>query len=771
MTFPLALEQLSPLVISHDPFLLFDSACPVAGDRFSYLLIEPVATLCANTADELKELLNLIDQRSGQLWIAGYMSYEAAYCLEERLAPLRSRSFSSPLAWFGLFDHVYLFDHESGAWSRPLPETIAYRELDEADAKIRYRPHLDQASYHSKVDSIRNLISQGETYQVNLTFGGSLSTALDSFELYRRLRTEQRARFAAYIHHGGHFTLSFSPELFFQVRQRTITVKPMKGTAARGRTVSEDRRLQEALADDSKNRSENLMIVDLLRSDLGKICETGSIKVDDLFAVESHRTLLQMTSTIKGRLRSDANLSEVLKALFPSGSVTGAPKIRSMEIIAELEDEPRGPYCGAIGLSSPHGDSVFSVPIRTMFRNEGNACWQFPVGSGIVWDSDPAAEWQECLTKSAFLTANGGSFEILETMLLFDGEILFEEAHRQRMADSAHYWAYPFSDQQWHQAISELIQQWCRSEPARIRLLLDENGRMHGEVLRLDPEPWPELPAPVHLARLPVDETSPFLFHKTTHRPWYQSAMDAIRQGKLFDTVFINSKAEVTEGARSNVFVLDRGTLLTPPVDCGLLPGTLRAELIRTGVCHEQVLSIDDLLQAEHVYCGSSVQGLVPVRLIPYKSTDQWSKSFHGTKQSIEAVNQLLEQVFGQCTKVSDLLLEQGMPLPKIDELKHRHLDIVVPAICDSLAQYLRDVLPEAHALVIGRRYCLANPKIATLKELGDILGVSRQRVHQLQEKGLKRLKSAKRRAAIKSLIHTTALSALEPGSDIRLGK
>jgi para-aminobenzoate synthetase/4-amino-4-deoxychorismate lyase len=619
MTYPLPLEQLAPLTTGHDPFLLFDSASPSAGDRYSYLLIEPVTILYAHSDAELGDLLRAIDHYSGQLWIAGYLSYEAGYCLEDSLAPhqTRTRYNSHPLAWFGLFEHAYIFDHETGSWDHPLPETVAETEdLRTEDPCIHYRPHLDEARYCSKVETIRRLISQGDTYQVNLTFAGSLSTGLDSFELYRRLRVEQRARFAAYIHHDNRNVLSFSPELFFQLRQRTITVKPMKGTAARGRTVTEDSRLQEALAIDPKNCSENLMIVDLLRSDLGKICDTGSVKVEDLFTVESHRTLLQMTSTICGQLRPDVHLSAVLRALFPSGSVTGAPKIRTMEIIAELEEEPRGPYCGAIGLSSPHGDAVFSVPIRTMYRDEGDSCWRFPVGSGIVWDSDPAAEWQECLTKAAFLTAAGGSFEIFETMLLFEGEILFEEAHRQRMVDSARYWAYPLSVHQWRRSISELVEQWRRPEPARIRLLLDENGRLRGETAPVEPEPWPELPAPVNLARLEVEETSPFLFHKTTHRPWYQSAMDAIRQGKLFDTVFVNSKAEITEGARSNVFVLDRGTLLTPPVESGLLPGTLRAELIRTGVCHEQVLTVDDLLQAEQVYCGSSVQGLVPVRLI-----------------------------------------------------------------------------------------------------------------------------------------------------------
>jgi para-aminobenzoate synthetase/4-amino-4-deoxychorismate lyase len=617
MTYPLPLAQLAPLVTCHDPFLLFDSACPVAGDRYSYLLIEPVEILRADSDAELAALLRAIDQYAPQLWIAGYLSYEAAYCLEDCLAPYRSRRCSHPLAWFGLFELAYVFDHETGTWNRPLPETEAVSEnLHAADPDINYRPHLDEARYCSKVEAIRRLISQGETYQINLTFGGTLSTELTGFELYRRLRIEQRARFAAYIHHNNSYTLSFSPELFFKVRQRSITVKPMKGTAARGRTVGEDSRLQEALAADPKNQSENLMIVDLLRSDLGKICEIGSVKVENLFTVESHRTLLQMTSTIQGQLRSDVNLSAVLRALFPSGSVTGAPKIRSMEIIAELEEEPRGPYCGAIGLSSPHGDSVFSVPIRTLYRDERDECWQFPVGSGIVWDSDPAAEWQECLTKSAFLTADGGSFEILETMLLYDGEILFEEAHRQRMASSARYWAYPFSDQQWHQSIRELNQQWRRPGPARIRLLLDDNGRLRGETADAEPEPWPELPAPVNLARLPVAETSPFFYHKTTHRPWYRSAMDAIRQGKLFDTVFINSKAEITEGARSNVFILDRGALLTPPVESGLLPGILRAELIRTGLCREQVLTIEDLRHAKQVYCGSSVQGLVPVRLI-----------------------------------------------------------------------------------------------------------------------------------------------------------
>jgi para-aminobenzoate synthetase/4-amino-4-deoxychorismate lyase len=626
MIYPLPLEQLSSLARQHDPLLLFDSARSDAGDRYSYLFLGPREILCAEDWDQLPDLWAGLDRAHGSSWVAGYLCYEAAYGIEDRLAPLRSRTPGFPLAWFGVFEQAHVFDHETGTWSLPLPEPGA--EAPPAPAGngsgIGYAHGIDQAAFQSQVQRIRELIRQGETYQVNLTFDGTVSTGLAGFELYRRLRIEQRVPYAAYIRTGRHCIASFSPELFFRVDggRRTIRVKPMKGTAARGRTAAEDESCRRRLAADPKNRAENLMIVDLLRSDLGKVCEIGSIRVSDLFAVESHRTVLQMTSTIEGRLRSETTLSGVFKALFPSGSVTGAPKLRSMEIIAGLEEGPRGPYCGAIGFGSAGGDAVFSVPIRTLYRLAGESHWHFRVGSGIVWESEPVLEWQECLTKSAFVTSSSGRFEILETMLL-DGELVLADEHRQRMAASARFWGYPFSEDAWSRVTGEIMAT-SGCEPARVRILLDEHGGLHVHTEPISPEPWPELPAPVTLGRLTAAASDPFLFHKTTYRPWYNPAMAAIRRGEIFDQIFVNASGEVTEGARSNVFVLGaEGVLVTPPVSSGLLPGILRQRLIDAGMCREQVLTPDDLRRAEHLYCGNSVLGLVPVSLRPLRRTDE----------------------------------------------------------------------------------------------------------------------------------------------------
>jgi para-aminobenzoate synthetase/4-amino-4-deoxychorismate lyase len=372
-----------------------------------------------------------------------------------------------------------------------------------------------------------------------------------------------------------------------------------------------------ALANDPKNRSENIMIVDLLRNDLGRICVPGTVKVKRMFEVERHPTVFQMTSTVEGRVRRGTGLAGTIRALFPSGSVTGAPKIRAMEIIGELERGARGVYCGAIGYSSPDGRQVFSVPIRTLQKNSGRKTWRYRVGSGVVWDSSPGKEWLECLDKCSFLAERRPDFRLFESLLFSKGKFLHLHEHRERLLDSARYFDFSVTRKAWDLAARSILKELGAPGDSsfKVRIFSDRNG-----TISWDHEPIhaqeTRRPAAARLCRAAIDPANTFLFHKTTFRRWYEKSMNDIRRKKYFDVLHVNRRGELTEGARSNIFLKIKGTLYTPPVRCGLLPGVLRGRLLKTGKCREKTLYPEDLKRAEAVFCGNSVRGLVKVRIV-----------------------------------------------------------------------------------------------------------------------------------------------------------
>jgi para-aminobenzoate synthetase/4-amino-4-deoxychorismate lyase len=439
-SFPLA--GLLPLVKRKTPFVFLDTACPDRENRHSYVFTAPSRILTANSPAQVPALLRAIDEASKSGWVAGYLTYEAALRLEERLQKISGPLFGGArcLGWFGVFAKPYIYDHVRGMWNRPLPRFsgkekpggFGYR------SSITLDHRLCESVYKDKIRAIKRHIARGSTYQINFTYDVYLTTTLDAFGLYCRLRENQKAPFCSFISTGGFTALSFSPELFFNKRKRRIYVKPMKGTATRGRFPEEDRIIGQGLSLDAKNRSENVMIVDLMRSDLGKICSIGSVKTTKLFSVEKYRTVHQMTSTVRGTLRPPMTSGVVLKNLFPSGSVTGAPKIKSMEIIHGLESGERGIYCGAIGFIDPFGSAVFSVPIRTLQSTSRRGHWKYRVGSGIVWDSKPSEEWRECAAKCKFLTEAPPSFELFESML-YNARLVYKSHHARRLKNSARY--------------------------------------------------------------------------------------------------------------------------------------------------------------------------------------------------------------------------------------------------------------------------------------------------------------------------------------------
>jgi para-aminobenzoate synthetase/4-amino-4-deoxychorismate lyase len=459
--------------------------------------------------------------------------------------------------------------------------------------------------------AVQDYIAAGDVYQINLTMKYRFAYDGDPIALYAALRRKQRVAYGALIGAADFHVLSFSPELFFRRQGKRLSTRPMKGTAARGRTPSEDARVKTWLTVDEKQRAENLMIVDLLRNDLGRIAKIGTVEVTDLFTVETYRTVHQMTSGVTAELRGDMGLNDMLHALFPSGSVTGAPKVRAMEIIKELETEPRGVYTGAVGHIAPDGDALFNVGIRTIFLDgEGG---EMGIGSGLVSDSKVDAEFEECLLKGEFLTKADASFELIET-IRWERETGFHllERHLARLQSSATHFGYPFA----RDAVLAALQ----GEAARlqgavhmVRLLLAEDGRLTVTSSEI------ELPARgtvwrFAIADARVDEKNPIFFHKTTARAFFEREME--KQKALTgcdEVVFLNTRGELTEGTRTNLFIERDGRLYTPALTCGLLPGTLREELIDLprAAASEAVLTLADLQHADRIYLGNSVRGLV----------------------------------------------------------------------------------------------------------------------------------------------------------------
>jgi para-aminobenzoate synthetase/4-amino-4-deoxychorismate lyase len=431
--------------------------------------------------------------------------------------------------------------------------------------------------------------------------------------LYRRLRGRQHVPFGAYLNLGARQILSCSPELFFRRDGDRVVTRPMKGTTRRGRTLAEDRELRERLASDPKNRAENLMIVDLLRNDLSVCCETGSVQVPELFQVEPYESVTQMTSTIEGRLRADQGIGDVIRALFPCGSVTGAPKRRAMRLIRSLEPNPRGVYCGAIGMAGPE-TAVFNVAIRTAVLEEGAGT--MGVGSGVVWDSEPDAEYEECALKTQFLTPSATSpqvaspdddLRLIETMR-FDGvRFPLLDRHVERLSSSADYFGYPFDPERFRERVRRAVPGDAPETLRKVRATLDRWGRTRVESEPLSP---PDSPWRLTIAERRADRTDPLFFHKTTHRRVYTEALRAARAEGFDEALLLNQEGEVTEGTYSNVFVREGDRLWTPPVESGGLGGVYRDYVLdNEPSAGERVLTPDDLRAADALYCCNAVRG------------------------------------------------------------------------------------------------------------------------------------------------------------------
>jgi para-aminobenzoate synthetase/4-amino-4-deoxychorismate lyase len=530
------------------------------------------------------------------MWVALALSYEAAPAFDPALEVKPSSEF--PLAWMGVFEEDSSHDFNS------IP--------DRPFLMSAWEPQIHRREYRRAIHSIRDYIERGDTYQVNFTFPLRGHVAGDSFSCFRSIAEAQGAAYSAYLNIGSHRILSFSPELFVERRGDKLITRPMKGTLARGRWLEEDGQRTLQLQASVKDRAENVMIVDLMRSDLGKIAATGSVKVPELFAVERVSRVLQMTSTVTAVQRPDVDIIDMLRALFPCGSVTGAPKARSMAIIKKLEDHPRGIYTGAIGMLCPNGDAVFSVPIRTLTVDARDGAATFGVGGAVTWDSTTDGEYEESCLKARFLTDPWAEFELLETIALNDGEFTLLDRHLARARDSARYFGFCWNEREVARALDDVRQ----SRPLRgwrLRLTVGRDGRAHIEASPLGQRRT--APVAVKFASRAIDDGDPLVFHKTTSRSRYEVELD--RCHPCDDVILWNSRGEVTESTIANIVVFAEGKHWTPPREAGLLAGTLRGELISKGELFERTITKGELAKTKSFALINSVRGWMPATLVP----------------------------------------------------------------------------------------------------------------------------------------------------------
>ena len=557
----------------------------------------PVRILSASNPETLAHALAEIDRhvKSGGE-AAGFLSYEAGYALEPKLRPLLGDQ-SDPLCWFGLYDTAFAVDK------------LSFPPGDSQEIVQNSAPSITRGQYDEALGAIHDWISAGDVYQINFTYRVAFESMCCPWCLFNSLCHRHPVPYAAFVNTGLEQIVSLSPELFFNIRGRRIVVKPMKGTADRGLTLEDDVRCAEALRVSEKNRAENVMIVDLMRSDLGRICRTGSVKTPRLFEVERFPSVWQMTSTVEGHLREECTPDSVIRALFPSGSVTGAPKIRAMELISELETTQRGVYTGSIGYFAPT-QAQFNVAIRTavLRGNEGI----LGVGGGITYDSSSFEEWKESQSKAAFLTQDAPDFKIIETMR-WEGEYRLLEEHLERMRASAEYFGFQFEERM-ARATLEGIALGFGNRPQRVRLLLAQNGSLELESSEItDVAPFGR----VRLSARTVLSSDRFLYHKTTRRKMYNEELAAARAAECDDALFFNERGELTEGTIHNVFVVNGTLWRTPPITCGVLPGTYRASILKNRRnAREDVLTLDDLACADAIYLCNGVRGMFPVQLL-----------------------------------------------------------------------------------------------------------------------------------------------------------
>ena len=550
-----------------------------------YLFTKPIKELKTRNLDQVEALLREVEAYQEQgFYAVGYVSYEAAPAFEKKFAVHPAPLMGEYLLYFTIHEEV---------------ETLPFPEDYEAvDLPANWKEEVEAPAYQKAIETIHHHIRQGDTYQVNYTVQLSQELEADPLAIYNRLVVEQKAHYNAFIQHDDVAILSISPELFFEQEDRLLTTRPMKGTTRRGLTNQADLKEAAWLEADPKNRAENMMIVDLLRNDMNRISEIGSEQVTRLCQVEQYSTVWQMTSTIESRLRPEVDLVQTFQALFPCGSITGAPKISTMEIIQKTEIAPRGVYCGTIGILLPRGKRIFNVAIRTIQMQGTKAI--YGVGGGITWDSTWEGEYQETKQKSAVLYRQEPRFELLTTGLIHQGELTFLEQHLTRLREASRYFAYPYNEPK---LLNELQEEIAHLDPRldyRCRIALQKNGTFHLVITELTDLPASYLQ--VQLTEQKLDLATPFTYFKTSQR-------DHLSQSD-HEQIFHLPDGSLLETTIGNLVLEIEGQLYTPPAHLPLLDGIYRRHLLETQQVEEKLLTLNDLTDADRIYACNALRGL-----------------------------------------------------------------------------------------------------------------------------------------------------------------
>ncbi|VEP14823.1 Aminodeoxychorismate synthase, component I [Hyella patelloides LEGE 07179] len=543
----------------------------------TYNLAEVVAKL---------QLVNELVQHN-KMYAVGFISYEAATAFDDVLVTYESDDF--PLLWFGLYQQPEKIDLTAPATPQ--------------EYNLNWSPTVTKAEYDRSITQIKQYISCGDTYQVNYTMRLQADFKGDAWKYFQHLTQAQQANYSAYIDLENYAICSASPELFFSWDGNQIVTRPMKGTSARGYTLKGDRKLAQWLHNSAKNRAENVMIVDLIRNDLAKVAELYSVKVPSLFDVEQYPTLWQMTSTVTANTK--VSLPEIMKALFPCASITGAPKPRTMEIIRQLEKTPRNIYTGTIGLITPENQAQFNVAIRTVLIDKKAHRAEYGVGGGIVWDSVSVSEYEECQIKARVLLNKNQNFELLETILWTPHEGYFLlDYHLQRLQDTALYFKFTVN----LVAIDKQLLEFTNSlqdQPYKVRLMVNQKGNITIKAIPFTPD-HPSKTVNLAIAKRPIDLHNPFFYHKTTNRSFYNNIRH--KYPNYDDVLLWNERQEITETCIANIVVKRDGKLFTPPVNSGLLAGTFRAYLLEKQEIKEAIIKLKDLPECEAIYLINSVR-------------------------------------------------------------------------------------------------------------------------------------------------------------------
>ncbi len=575
---------------------------PFYKKSYSYLFTDPFEIIQVKDKNDLELALHFLDEYSVKN-AKGFclINYEVGYLFEPKLNELFNPSDKKVL-------QLFFFDDKNVQKIKSNDIDIDFKQKKSYEISS-FELNTTKKKYLSDIKKIKKEISLGNTYQVNYTVKGTFNLSGSIHPFLTNLLFNQSSEYSSFINTGDNLVFSFSPELFLSIKGKNIKSIPMKGTGKRGFDLISDLSNQYNLQKSEKNQAENVMIVDLIRNDLGKVCKTGSINVSELYSVKRLESLFQMTSTVNGKLAKDISLSKVLKSVFPCGSVTGAPKIKTMEIINKLEKEERGIYTGSIGLFTKN-KKVFNVPIRTITLDKKSVKGEIGLGSGIVWDSDPEEEYNEVILKSEFLTKEAEYFELFETMKLENGRIVFLEEHLERLKNSCEFFLFNFPEKR----IRKKLDKICNTNPKgffRLRLQLDKSGLFETKLIE-----YPYLPGEIKIivSERRIDQQNKFQYFKTTNRILYEEELQTYSSKGFFEVFFLNQNEEIAEGSFTNIFLRKQDLWYTPHLSAGILPGIYRNYFLKQSDNVKEIpLHINDLYEADEILLTNSLRGEIKV--------------------------------------------------------------------------------------------------------------------------------------------------------------